>query len=202
MEYKVNEIVSFDKYMWRVLEVQDDKVLLLTEEIITKMPYHYTYTETTWENSDIRKYLNTDFYNSFDQKSKELILLNKIINIPNQWYKTDAGADTFDYVFLLDVYDVVAKYFGDSSDRLIRKSEKQRYWFNFRDSNNIKRLAKYKGQNFWWWLRSPGRNNKTAVYIHGNPIGCVGINGNSVFFSSYPPERNGGVRPAIWIKIK
>ena len=199
---QVGNLIKFGSYTWRILEVHEDKILVLTEEIIGKMPYHLTYKAVTWETSDIRAYLNGDFYMSFTEAEKEKILLVVNKNNDNPWYHTSGGSDTKDYVFLLDVEDAVCKYFGDSSDKLVRRNEKERYWFGKNDKNNIKRLATYQGCNHWWWLRSPGKNHKDAVYIHGNPIGCVGINGNSVFFSSYPPERHGGIRPALWLKTK
>lgn len=196
----VSEIIVFGDYHWRVLEVHEDRMLLLTEDIIEKRPYHPVYEEVTWETCELRHYLNHDFYNRFNDADKDRIITVTNTNDANPWYLTSGGADTEDKVFLLDIVDTVCKYFGDSSSKLYNKTPKERYWFGKSDKNNIKRVAQYKGYNYWWWVRTPGRNLKTAVYIHGNPIGCVGINGNSVFFRSYTPERNGGVRPAMWVK--
>lgn len=196
----VNEIIEFGNLRWRVLEVHLDRILLLTEEIIEKRPYHPIYEEVTWETCELRHYLNHDFYQRFSKTDRERILTVVNRNDANPWYLTPGGNDTEDKVFLLDIFDTVCKYFGDSSNKLYHKTSKERYWFGKNDKNNIKRAAQFQGHNYWWWVRTPGRNHKTAVYIHGDPMGCVGINGNSVFFRNYTSERNGGLRPALWIK--
>jgi len=76
------------------------------------------------------------------------------------------------------------------------ENQKYKYWFNRKDENNSKRLT-----NGSWWLRSPGRTNRVATYIHGlapNQLdtsgGCVGVNGNNITSS-------GGVRPALSMKL-
>lgn len=173
----------------------------ITEDIIEKRPYHDTYQDITWAECGMRKYLNGDFYNRFNQADQSRILCVTNKNVDNPWYGTDGGEDTQDRVFLLDIEDVVCRYFGDSSEHLLNRSKTQKYWFHIKDDHNVNRIAKFKGQDYWWWLRSPGRISRVAAYIHGNPGGCVGINGNSVFFRRFGPERDGGVRPALWLTL-
>lgn len=196
---KIGDIITFGNFEWRVLDIQDDAALIITEDIIEKRPYNEAYREVTWAVCALRKYLNGEFYNSFnvDDRSRILTVTNK--NLDNPWYGASGGEETIDNIFLLDIEDVVCRYFGDSSELLHNRRAKQRYWFQFKDENNCKRIAKFNGHYYWWWLRSPGRNNRVAVYIHGD--GNVGINGNSVFFRSFGPERDGGVRPALWLKL-
>jgi len=65
--YVVGEIVRFGGIEWRVLDVQDGKALLLSEYFLTPwryIRYHNIFTEVTWENSDIRWWLNNDFYHT------------------------------------------------------------------------------------------------------------------------------------------
>jgi len=202
---QVSDKMHFGKYLWRVLEVQNDRVLVITEEIILKRPYHNGDKDTTWADCELRNYLNGEFYNSFEDHDKLRILQVTNKNPDNQWYGTNGGKDTEDYIFLLTIEDVVCKYFGDSSEILnnsIYKQKKYKYWFGTKDKNNIYRVANHiNGGVWWWWLRSPGRINRTACYIHGVPAGIVGINGNGVYFKHFGTERDGGVRPALWLKI-
>ena len=191
--------VIFGEYKWRILDVQSDRSLIMTENIIEQRPYHKKMMDTTWENCGLRKYLNNEFLDRFKDEDKERILLIENKNISNPWYGTNGGENTQDYVFLLDIEDVVCRYFGDSSRHLQNRKPTERYWFHKKDENSIKRMAKLDGHGYWWWLRSPGRNNRNAVYIHNN--GCVGINGNSVFFRTFGAERDGGVRPALWLSL-
>lgn len=113
--------------------------------------------------------------------------------------------DTWDYIFLLNIEEVVCKYFGDSSKNLENRRAKQRYWFQRKDKNNNKRRSTLYG-DVWWWLRSPGRDNRRAVYIHGD--GNIGIQGNGTFryssniINSSTGDNSGGVRPALWLNLE
>ncbi|MCG8685316.1 MAG: hypothetical protein MI892_10600, partial [Desulfobacterales bacterium] len=61
------------------------------------------------------------------------------------------------------------------------------------------------GYVWWWWLRSPGRDNRRAVYIHGD--GYIGIQGNGPFrynSSTIHPstgDNSGGVAKKIVMVI-
>jgi hypothetical protein len=68
---KVGDIVRFGDYDWRVLDVQDDKALLLSEKIIEMREYNYDLVDITWETCTLRKYLNESFYNSFNVDDKK-----------------------------------------------------------------------------------------------------------------------------------
>jgi hypothetical protein len=197
---KIGSILTFGGYKWRILEIKNNTALIITECIIEQRPYHDVYKDITWADCSLRKYLNGEFYEKFNATDKTKIIPVKNKNPDNQWYGAKGGADTKDSIFLLNIEDAVCRYFGDSSANLQNRSKSQKYWFNKKDANNSKRTAKFAGRVWWWWLRSPGRINRAAVYIHGD--GNVGINGNSVFFRSFGAERGGGVRPALWLKLE
>ena len=185
-----------------MLDIQNDAALLITEYIIEQRPYHDAYKDITWADCALRKYLNGEFYESFtaSEQSGIIPVLNK--NPDNQWYGSEGGADTQDRIFLLDVEEVACRYFGDSSSKLYHPGKNQRYWFERKDENNSKRSANVEGQDWhtWWWLRSPGRINAKAVYIHGN--GDIGIQGNNILKGNIGDGRCiGGVRPALWLKL-
>ncbi|MDL2248665.1 DUF6273 domain-containing protein [Tyzzerella sp. OttesenSCG-928-J15] len=199
---EIGEKITFDKFEWRVLDIQNGAALIITEYIIDQRPYHKIYENITWAKCSLREYLNGEFYNNFTHENQLKIVpvINK--NPNNQWYNTDGGEDTSDKIFLLDMEEVACKYFGDSSQKLHNPGKNQRYWFERKDENNRKRsawLADDKG-NWWWWLRSPGRVGVKAVYIHGD--GNIGIQGNNILKGNLSDGRcTGGVRPALWVKI-
>lgn len=205
-EYNIGAIVPFGGFDWRILDVQGNSALIITEDMIGQQPYHNYTGDVTWADCSLRKYLNGGFYNNFNaaERSKIISVWNK--NQDNQWYGSRGGEDTQDYIFLLSMEEVVCKYFGDSSRNLENRSAKQRYWFQRKDDNNIKRRSTFDGYVWWWWLRSPGRDNKRAVYIHGD--GNIGIQGNGTFHYSsntiHPStgDNSGGVRPALWLSME
>ena len=195
--------ISFGSYEWRVLEVQNNTALIITEYIIEQRAYHNAYKDITWADCSLRKYLNSEFYDRFTaaEKSRIIPVLNK--NPDNQWYGTKGGTDTQDSIFLLSIEETVCRYFGDSSSKLYSPGKNQRYWFERKDKNNSKRIArleKRKEGSWWWWLRSPGRVSIKAVYIHGD--GNIGIQGNNILKGNISDgECKGGVRPALWLKF-
>lgn len=200
---QIGDKISFGNYTWIVLDIQIDRALIITEYIIEQRSYHDAYVETTWADCALRKYLNGDFYDAFDEKNQLRICSTINQNPDNQWYGIKGGDDTRDNIFLLSMEEIVCKYFGDSSEKLYNPGKKQRYWFERKDLNNSKRIARLlwnKEQVWWWWTRSPGRVGVKAVYIHGD--GNIGIQGNNILKGNIADGCcTGGVRPALWIRI-
>ena len=201
---QLGDQISFGSYDWRVLDIQNNTALIITECIIEQRPYHDAYQDITWADCSLRKYLNGEFYSKFNatDKSRIISVLNK--NPDNPWYGSKGGADTQDSIFLLSVEEAVCQYFGDSSSKLQNPGKNQRYWFERKDENNSKRTARLEanigGGICWWWLRSPGRVSVKAVYIHGD--GNIGIQGNNILKGNISDGRCvGGVRPALWLKL-
>lgn len=204
-ELDIGSIMTFGGYDWRVLDIKEDRALVIAEYILEQKPYNDCSGDVTWAKCSLRKYLNEDFYSKFTDEEKSRIVQVQNKNPENQWYGSTGGEDTLDYIFLLNIEEVVCKYFGDSSKNLENRSPKQRYWFQKKDENNINRRSTLDGYVWWWWLRSTGRDNKRAVYIHGD--GNIGIQGNGTFkYSSntiHPltGDNSGGVRPAMWVRV-
>lgn len=200
---QVGDKISFGRYEWQVLAIRKNSALVITEYIIDQRPYHDSYNDITWAGCSLRNYLNSEFYDSFTAFEKSRITVTSNKNLDNQWYGSNGGPDTEDRVFLLSIEEAVCQYFGDSSAKLHSPGKKQRYWFERKDPNNSKRVAKLEGENkgiWWWWLRSPGRVNIKAVYIHGD--GNIGIQGNNILKGNIADGKcTGGVRPALWLTL-
>lgn len=199
---EVGDNIVFGKYEWRVLDIKDNTALIITEYIIEQRAYHNAYSDITWADCSLRRYLNDEFYNKFDAADRSRItpVINK--NPDNQWYGSKGGADTNDRIFLLSLEEVTCQYFGDSSSKLLNPGKNQRYWFERKDENNSKRITRLEGNtwNSWWWTRSPGRVNVKAVYVHGD--GNIGIQGNNILKGNISDGKClGGVRPALWLKL-
>lgn len=201
-EFNIGGIIQFGDYNWRILDIKNNTALIITEYIIEQRPYHDAYKDITWADCSLRKYLNGEFYGKFNatDKSRIIPVLNK--NLDNQWYGTKGGADTMDSIFLLSLEEV-CKYFGDSLSKLHNPGKNQRYWFERKDENNSKRIARLldNGWVWWWRLRSPGRVNVKAVYIFGTD-GNICIQGNNILKGNISDGKcTGGIRPALWLKM-
>jgi len=84
----VGDIITFGKYEWLVLETYNDgSMLIITKDIVEQRAYNGSWNDnlainenimklnTTWENCDLRKYLNSSFYNFFSTSDR--IFLSK-----------------------------------------------------------------------------------------------------------------------------
>lgn len=218
--------VHFGSYDWYILEKQKDKMLLITEKVIEKRAYHNTETKVTWETSDIRKYLNHTFLDSFTESERNRIIEVVNENKYNQWYGTEGGRSTNDKIFLLSIEEVV-DYFGDSG-QLERKNKnegcgwlKDEHFFFLSDQYNRNRRAVDDTETVVdWLLRSPGANGRVAAMVygldlrdpfdHGDISICGGcgtlIDGHMIFDDSiYHGDRwttaEYGIRPALWLSI-
>lgn len=199
----IGSTIFFGGYKWRVLDIQNGATLLVTEYIIEQGVYHDKYVDITWADCSLRKYLNCEFYQRFttDERERIVPVINK--NQDNHWYGSKGGEDTEDRIFLLSLEETVCCYFGDSSEMLLNKRKNQRYWFERKDRNNSRRVARVgsnDGGVCWWWLRTPGRVSVKAVYVHGD--GNIGIQGNNIFKGNIADGKcTGGIRPALWMRL-
>ena len=212
---QIGDKITFGKHEWRVLDIQDNRALIITEEVIGKRLYHDTPVDgITWAECDMRKYLNGEFYDRFTDEEKARIVTVINENPDNPWFGTKGGEDTEDNVFNLTIFDVTCKYFGDSSNLLYNRGKNQTYWFQRKDPNNYRRIAYFNGEMCKWHLRTPGRyqNRIACIGADANPKkmhlnGSAHITGNGV----YQPlkrqnEMNGdsdfmGIRPALWLRL-
>jgi len=182
--------IQFGAYKWRVLDVQGDKALMITEGVVEKRPYNDAWIGVTWETCTLRKYLNGEFLQKFTEEERRKITETQIRNPDNLWCGTEGGRDTVDKVFLLSLEEV-DRYFGDSGDYKNKRGVGKYYFSNAHDSD---RQAKFGKEVCWWWLRSPGDLSDLAAYVDDD--GYVYVIGGSVGIDS------GGVRPAFWLNLK
>ncbi len=202
---------------WRVLSIENNKALLISEIIIEEQMYDIGFKDVTWENCSIREYLNGEFYNKLGTAKSAVLETSNWSYSP--FYESDHTTTT-DKVFLLDVHDVV-RYFGDGGIFLwdIERYSKENSKFILKsdgkylhDQYDTARIASDEtGRATWWWLRSPGESiyHPFKVLKRGGFIkahykykaavvdfdGSVDIGGCTVNYSGV------GVRPALWLNL-
>ena len=213
---KIGDIIEFGGYSWVVLDVRDEALLIITERVIKFMPYHNHYENwdenITWKKSDIRKWLNDDFYNSINESERTRIIETHVINDKSPWsfgrwdgesHGIRGGNDTTDKIFLLSINEVV-QYFGDSGALEKGTNENRRdvnmewpdygaYFWGIHDQYSEIRIAQnFKGEDSIWWLRSPGNHiRRAALVCAGGYIDLYGVTA----YVEY------GIRPALWLTI-
>lgn len=185
---------------WRVLEVQNGKVLLLSRYGLDAQPYKIINSDTTWEQSTLRSWLNDTFVNNaFSIEEQEAIALTNVDNSRSQGYSewdTNGGNNTEDKIFLLS-YAEANKYLGvtfDNSNNITSRVSPTGYAKTqgaYEDMfyNNKTADGTTAG---WWWLRSPGIVQYSAARVNDS--------GSLHFFRV--DYTIGCVRPALWISIE
>ena len=194
-DYKVGETIEFGNYPqeedgtekpieWIVMKKEGNQVLLLSKYVLDAKPYNEEVEEVTWETSDIRKWLNNEFYTTaFNKAEKAKIRTSLIKNEDNSMYGTSGGNDTEDKVFLLSEKEAET-LFSNDDERIAKATgyaEKSGVYVN-------------EEKAAWWWLRSPGDDSGSAAKVDND--GWVNRNGYDV------DSRNDGVRPALHLNLQ
>jgi len=214
----IGDIIRFGEYDWRVLDIQEGKALIISEKLTEFRPYDNRLDRSfvSWHDSDLRMYLNGEFYNSFNDDDRERIIMTTNKNIDNQWMVTPCDtSDTDDYIFLLSL-DEMLQYFGDSgelyADRLDEPipvaeemdglifmwwiDKEQRDSIFIEDEYSSARIAyDLDGEAHYWWLRSPAHWSYGGAVVTSDGyldvIGWITGRGSAE-----------GVRPALWLKLQ
>ena len=176
---------------WIVLEEKKNKKLLLSKYILDYKPYNDSsnMNEPIWEDSDIRRWLNTEFMNeAFSDEEKIKIVPDKHgqNSIPSMSY---CGA-TDDNIFLLSFKDVESRFDLENDEELAQGTK---YAF----SKGLESAIELCGEEAdfpdaektgCWMLRSGGMYG--YVYVH-----AAGYNEDEDFV-----DQPCGIRPALWIE--
>ena len=197
-EYKVGETIEFGNYPqdkdgtekpieWIVMKNEGNQVLLLSKYVLDAKSYNEGREDVTWETSDIRQWLNNEFYTTaFNKAEKAKIQTSLIKNEDNSKYGTNGGNDTEDKVFLLSEKEADT-LFSNDDERIAKATE-----YAEKSGVYINESSEEKGA--WWWLRSPGLGSRGAAGVHS----C-----GWVYSSGFSVDSNiGGVRPALHLNIQ
>ena len=193
-QYKVGDTVSFGRYPqdedggmkpieWIVMKKKENKVLLLSKYVLDTSQYNNKFEEVTWEISDIRRWLNSDFYTTTFNDIEQSKIADTLIRTENNpTYGTAGENNAEDKVFLLSIGEAESFFINDEE----RKAKPTKYVEKARVRTNDEGYA-------WWWLRSPGLDGYCAAVVNRN--GWLHRDGNIVY------DSRGGVRPALWLNL-
>ena len=85
MKCEIGSIIEFADIDWRVLDIQGNKALLISEKVLETRRYNDEYKDITWEKCTLRGYLNGDFYNKLGAAKGEIAEMRNG-NPDNPWY--------------------------------------------------------------------------------------------------------------------
>ena len=194
---------------WRVLNVNGNDAFLISDEVLDEQTYIYNWKYVTWENSDIRDWLNSTFMgNAFTQEEQKAILQTNVVNEKISSDGLDAGNNTTDYLYLLSNQELTNPLYGFCGDGKLNSNTRVAYETNYgkciaRNFTGIDVDAdkEHAGEDSTggesgedWWTRSSGKGKR---YYN-----CSSFNGEIVTFGLDEASHfYSGVRPALHIDL-
>lgn len=188
-QIKVGDTILFGKYKqssdwddpfkkdpieWLVLDVQDDRVLVITKQSFDRMEFEDRKDVIIWKNSSVREWMNAHFLNrAFTREQQSKILTTEIITYDDDPLTDDPERKSQDKLFLLSKPEL-EKYFPTEESRKC-------------DATAYTDVMQPSAAN-WWWLRSPGLATSYALRVEAD--GSISTTSIGSF---------GSVRPAMWI---
>ena len=194
--FEIGSLVRFGRWcgediVWRVLDVEPNRTLLITDKAIECKQYHYTYEPVTWSDCSLRAWLNGEFLQEvFSPSERAKMLEVRVVNDDNPDFGIDGGPDTRDYVFCLSI-DEARIYFENMRERICYPTPhaiESGAWTSATGTCD-------------WWLRSPGAWADSATVIDQD--GSVALAGEGVAGGLDKDDNivaiETAVRPALWI---
>ena len=195
---QVGDIITFGTYEqdnktangkeeieWKVLDKDENgKMFVVSRYALDCRHYHSKIEQVTWETSDIRSWLNNDFYSTaFTKSERAKIKTTTLENRDNADYNTDGGNDTKDKVFLLSI-DEAKAYLPSTVERVCIATK-----YAESQGSQLESLTR----SCRWWLRSPGSTLYNASFVK--------LDGFILQLGTPVSVEKRSVRPAMWIEL-
>jgi len=172
---------------WKVLAVEDDRVLVISRYVLDMKPFHTENDTTRWEDCSLRIWLNGEFMSAaFDTEELNAICDPEPVEDPSGEFLWEAfGLETAtsgigDRVFLLSTDDISLYY--HAADGLFCSGA---------SAQGTEYVAVDREEKPCWWLRSSMSSYSMAHII--SPADSIGV-------SLIDGGNENGVRPAMWLR--
>ena len=214
---------------WQILDIQDGKALIISCSVLDCKDFSESTDIVSWAESSLRKWLNTDFYEStFSDSEQDRIILteisnpgtytgyddsgcwtvsNTVSNLETILSETDGQKNTQDRIFLLNI-DEADQFFASDNDRKAFLSDYGteifiKLGFEQAQNGNIDEdtIRDYYEQEASKYGRGFCNWWLRSPGIIEGTAAAVDYNGSSGQ-SMAVNAKDGGVRPAMWIEIQ
>ena len=169
---------------WRVL-ANNGSLFVVSDQNLDCVAYNSSAETVTWEECSLRKWLNSKFLDkAFTAQEQGAVLESLVVNEDGA-KGSEAGADTYDKVYLLSIYEVIDPDLGFPTDWKDKGGTRVALNTEYTRSKRALTDPDMAGA---WWLRTPGdANNAANVFNAGNVFVRGGSVDNFIF----------AVRPAM-----
>ena len=197
-----------DPIYWDVLDKDGDSILIISHDVIGYQRFSDSPNCVIWEDSQIRTWLNEEFYtDAFDKETQARIRESVLENPSIAGYVTsgvdeanqESRGDATDRIFLLSQKEI-EKYYGHKlpkAEALLCKPSKavlQRY--EEIEQQRVHEKVPFVtsvpdvSEGISWMLRSTGKSQNQISIIRGDG-----------YYSQCLADYYQGVRPAMWIYV-
>ncbi|MBR4315099.1 MAG: acyltransferase [Lachnospiraceae bacterium] len=183
--YYINSSDKKEPIEWIIVDKNEEikTELLISKYALERRKYNEVYASTTWQKSDVRKWLNSEFYSeAFENVGAKFILSSQVDNHKNPDYRTVDANATYDRVFLPS-YDEIKKYLSDEQ-------------LKCKPTNHFKDVGGYVNKYGFvdWWSRTAGDSDNHVLYVSSN--GDIEMKGDYVTTDDF------AIRPMIRVTYK
>lgn len=167
-----------ERVSWIVLQRDENSLMLLSEYGIDGATYYSNHKPVTWQDSDIREYLNNDIYYSMFNELERKHIIDE-----NQ-----------DYVSLLTVSEANVYFNNDLERQLLITNYARLMGTNLNLASKMNQWDYESVKTSWWWLRQDENVSSLTAPI-------VTVDGEILTDTKYVNKPNGAVRPVIWVSL-
>ncbi len=167
---------------WRVLS-NDGNLFVVSDQNLDCVEYNTSVKTVTWEECSLRKWLNSKFLdNAFTTQEQTAVLESLVVNQDGA-KGSEAGADTYDKVYLLSIYEVIDPELGFPTDWKDKGGTRVTLNTEYAKSKGALTNTDMSGA---WWLRSPGDANNAANVFNAGNVFVRGGSVNNFLFAVRP----------------
>ena len=164
---------------WRVLKVQGDEALVVSDKALDHQPYDTAEEDKKyfWSKCSLRDWLNKEFYEeAFTEEERALIVSTETSGILIRPGSGLAQEETYDYIFCLYKDEILGSMYAVTEPT------------PYAESRGVVRANE---DNCGYWLRGSGESNAPVMQPGGEKASTA--TADNMF---------AGVRPAMWIKLQ
>lgn len=167
---------------WRVLS-NDGNLFVVSDQNLDCVEYNTSVKTVTWEECSLRKWLNSKFLdNAFTTQEQTAVLESLVVNQDGA-KGSEAGADTYDKVYLLSIYEVIDPELGFPTDWKDKGGTRVTLNTEYAKSKGALTNTDMSGA---WWLRTPGDANNAANVFNAGNVFVRGGSVNNFLFAVRP----------------
>lgn len=185
---------AYEPVKWKILKDTEDGMHLLSDMILDCKQYSEIFKAVTWDTSDLRTWLNDDFYNScFTDSDKEYIELHTTQPAVNYYHGFTAGVAVDNYIGLLSSEELGDGRYGfDKHTDVVGDPKRKAIGSDYAIAMGL--FEDEENYGAWWTTTSAGVENTSTVIV--TEAGLLMMESGGMIVN----KRDVGVRPFIIIK--